>query len=109
MSAISPAIESPDDYTLPALLPPHGVSSNFVHPTSRAKDLIITSVICISLMVICVSVRFYTKLHIKNAWGWDDCETSFCPNSTLTDNREGLVYLLQYEFLKCYFLLFSEF
>ena len=24
-------------------------------------------------MVICVTIRFYTKLYIKKTWGWDDC------------------------------------
>lgn len=67
--------DSSTSFTLPALFPPTGVTSNFVDPISRGKDLIVTSALCITLMVVCIAIRFYTKLRIKNAWGWDDCES----------------------------------
>ena len=75
MGSMSFTGDSPNDFTLPALLPPPGITSNFVDPTSRGKDLVITSALCIPLMVVCVAVRFYTKLRIKHVWGWDDCES----------------------------------
>ena len=75
----SPALSnvSSAEVTLPALFPPPGVTSDFVNPETRAKDLVITSIICTILVVICVAIRFYTKIHIKHAWGLDDCKPLF--------------------------------
>ena len=64
---------SPTSFHLPAQSPPPGVESNFIDPVTCAPDLVATSVLCLSLMVVCVAIRFYTKLYIKNVWGWDDC------------------------------------
>lgn len=59
--------------TLPALPPPPGISSKFIDPVTRAPAFVITCAVCITLMVICVTVRVYTKLYITKTWGWDDC------------------------------------
>ena len=73
MDPLSISNVSSRDVTLPALIPPPGVTSDFVNPETRASALVITSTICITLVVLCVAVRFYTKIHIKHAWGLDDC------------------------------------
>ena len=74
MSSLTFSNSSDMEYTLPAQFPPPGITSDFVHPVTRGKDLIIACTLCISLMTVCVAVRFYTKIFIKHAWGWDDCE-----------------------------------
>ena len=77
MDPALPSTDVPTAFQLPALLPPPGVQSNFVDPVTRARDLVVTSVIGITLMVICVAIRFYTKLGVKKAWGWDDCKSTY--------------------------------
>ena len=67
---------SSGEVTLPALFPPPGVTSNFINPETRASALVITSILCTTLVVFCVAVRFYTKIHIKHAWGLDDCKSA---------------------------------
>lgn len=57
----------------PALIPPHGEHSNFVNPYSRGPEVVIASSICLALMLSMVIMRFFTKIHIKHRWGWDDC------------------------------------
>lgn len=72
----------------PALLPPPGVSSDFIHPKSIGQRVTIASTICLTLMTLCVIVRFYTKLFIKHVWGWDDCEPLFhCKLNLLMASR----------------------
>ena len=72
----------------PALLPPPGVSSDFIHPKSIGHRVTIASTICLTLMTLCVIVRFYTKLFIKHVWGWDDCEPLFhCKLNLLMASR----------------------
>jgi len=78
------------DFTLPALLPPPMITSKFTNPVTRAKDLTIT---CMTFVVICVIIRFYTKLHIKNAWGWEDCRSPFWLDLDLADRTQGFAYL----------------
>ena len=73
MASLTVPDDSSNGVTLPALFPPPGVTSNFVNPETRGPALVVTSAICITLMVVCVAVRFYTKIHIKKTWGWDDC------------------------------------
>ncbi len=72
--------------TLPAHFPPPGIVSNFVNNVTRATNLVVTSIVCICLVVICVSVPFYTKLHVRNAWGWDDCKPPSRLELTFTDS-----------------------
>ena len=65
---------SPREFIIPALFPPLGVTPNFKNPESRGSEVIITSVICLTLMTLFVCMRFYTKIHIKRVVTWDDCE-----------------------------------
>ena len=73
MDSSAPSDDSFTEVTLPASFPPPGVTSNFINPVTRGPTLVITSAVCITLMVICITIRFYTKLYIKKTWGWDDC------------------------------------
>ena len=73
MEASDSSNVSPTSFPHPAQSPPPGVESNFINPVTCAPDLVAASVLCLSLMVVCVAIRFCTKFHIKNGWGWDDC------------------------------------
>lgn len=58
---------------IPAYPPPPGVISNFKNPVSLAKPLVIVNVMFLSLMMIFVGIRIYTKGYIVRKLGWDDC------------------------------------
>lgn len=45
---------------------------NYTHPQTRGEALIIVNAIFISLVVIAVSLRFYTRIFIKRWLGSDD-------------------------------------
>ncbi|KAF5872910.1 putative integral membrane protein [Botrytis fragariae] len=50
---------------IPAIAAPLGVTSNLVNPTSRGWILAIVSSILAGLMIICYSIRVYTRLAIQ--------------------------------------------
>lgn len=56
----------------PALAPPRGVTPNFVNPQSQALMVVVTSSICLILIIIISSLRFYTNLWIKKSVKADD-------------------------------------
>lgn len=60
----------------PAMLPPDGVTSNFVDPYTRGPVITIVGSILIAIMMIFVVVRIYTKTCINRKLHWDDCQTS---------------------------------
>ena len=73
MDSSPPSNDSSAGVTLPAHWPPPGTISNFIDPVTRGPALVISSAIAVTLMVLAVTVRFYTKLYIRKTWGWDDC------------------------------------
>lgn len=59
------------------LLPPTEVllkwpSPNYENPKTRGSALLVVNLICISLVVIIVGLRLYTRLVIKRWFGVDD-------------------------------------
>lgn len=58
---------------MPLGSPPSGVIPNFVNPDSNAYQLIITVAVCLTLVVLAVSMRLYTKYFIMHSMDWDDC------------------------------------
>jgi hypothetical protein len=59
--------------TLPALLPPYGVESNFNNPPSIAYQFRVITYTLLPIMLCHVLLRFYTRLRVKNSLGIDDC------------------------------------
>ena len=59
---------------VPIGTPPPGVIPNFINPPSRGSQVIITAIICLSLMIPPVFMRVYTRVFISHFLGWDDCE-----------------------------------
>ncbi|OJJ64192.1 hypothetical protein ASPSYDRAFT_84214 [Aspergillus sydowii CBS 593.65] len=56
----------------PAMPPPPGFETDFVDPPSRQPAIIAMSAVFVSLMLLAVSVRAYTRTRILKSWGWDD-------------------------------------
>ena len=57
---------------VPILPPPAGVTSNFINPQSQALMVIVTSVLCLVLIILISLLRFYTNLWIKKSLKADD-------------------------------------
>lgn len=62
-----------DYQNIPAIPPPPGVVSNFNNPKTLAPSLIAVNATFLSLMLIAVSIRIYSRGFIVRALGWDDC------------------------------------
>ena len=58
---------------IPALPPPKGIYSNLDHPQTLASSLIVVNAIFLSLMIVAVGIRLYTRVFLARATGWDDC------------------------------------
>ncbi|KAL9029582.1 MAG: hypothetical protein Q9196_002191 [Gyalolechia fulgens] len=63
--------------SLPALLPPAGVQSNFEDPKTRSTLTLIPCAAIVGVMIIVVFMRMYTKVYILKAVGWDDYTCMF--------------------------------
>lgn len=60
----------------PAMLPPEGVTPNFVDPYTLGPIFVIVSSVLITIMMIFVVVRIYTRIFINRKLYWDDCQSS---------------------------------
>ena len=58
-TAVSPSIE-----LRPAAPPPPGVTPNFIDPLSRAYQVYVAAGVCLPLMLISASLRFYAKVFL---------------------------------------------
>jgi hypothetical protein len=63
-------------WNLPALPPPKGKVPNFDHPESRGTELIIITVVFLTLTLLAVSLRFLARRNSKDVIGWDGCKLS---------------------------------
>lgn len=63
-----------EDMTLPGLMPPPGVISNFRNPYSDEDAIILTLALCLSASTLLVWTRLYTKLFISRYVRWEDCK-----------------------------------
>ena len=62
------------DYeNIPAFPPPPGVVSNFDNPKTLSSSIIGVNVTFLSLMLIVVFIRIYSRGFIARSLGWDDC------------------------------------
>ena len=53
--------------------PPSGLQSNFVNPRNEKGSAIGVMSVFMTIMVVFVIMRMYTKLRISRCPGWDDC------------------------------------
>lgn len=59
------------------VVPPPGVTPNFINPYSQRNYSIITLIICLTVGTLLVWIRIYTKLCIIKSHGWEDCKFAF--------------------------------
>ena len=59
-------------YHVATLAPPAGVTPNFIDPQSRASMVIVTSIVCLGLLIIVSLLRFYINIGIKKSLKADD-------------------------------------
>lgn len=64
---------------VPAAKPPAGVLPNHENPYSDGRVLIIVGSTLVAIMLLFVSVRFYTKVKIVGKSSADDCKFDFNP------------------------------
>ena len=70
------ALQDPAFLELPALPPPPGVLPNFTDPESNGQSSIIAGAILVTVIIITVANRAYTKLCIIRKTSWDDLTLS---------------------------------
>lgn len=64
---------------VPAAPPPSGVSANLVNPSSERLVLLLVGSIFVTIMLLFVFVRIYTKIKIVKKSSPDDCMLSSKP------------------------------
>lgn len=62
------------DWNVPAMAPPPGVLPNLKDPESRAYESIVTTAVCVSLMMPFFMLRLYSRIFVTRSLGWDDCK-----------------------------------
>lgn len=67
---------SPTGIIIPGLLPPPGVTSNFVDPYNGAKYTVTMVATLLPLATAFVWIRMYTRVCLIRSHGRDDCELS---------------------------------
>lgn len=72
LSKLDPAILA----TLPAMMPPPGVTPNFVNPKSLAPAPAIVIYVTFPLMVLFLLLRVYARFRIGHSFGADDCKSA---------------------------------
>ncbi len=63
-----------DFSNIPAAAPPPGMVSNFSDPKTLSTSLIVLNAIFLSIMLIVVGARLYSRAFLSRAIGWDDCK-----------------------------------
>ena len=64
-----------DPNLTPALNPPPGIKSNLEDPHNIDPIIKFTFGICLGIGSLFALLRFYTRLFIIKAHGWEDCRT----------------------------------
>lgn len=70
--AVKLNLSDPAILQYPAATPPPGVTPNFTHPDSKGPELVVGGGVLLAIMMISITIRVYTKLHIINKFSWDD-------------------------------------
>ena len=73
LPSVNPAnLKDPAFLRLPALDPPPGVVSDFIHPENKGQVLVAVNGVLSALMLIFIVVRAYTKVVLTKKLSWDD-------------------------------------
>lgn len=60
----------------PAMMPPHGMTSNFETPHSTSGGIYATLILSIVISTVFVWTRLYTRYFVIKLYGWEDCTLS---------------------------------
>lgn len=60
--------------TIPAILPPLGVASNFVNPYNLSKYFTPYIAVLLAITTTFVWIRIYSKIRLIKSHGWEDCK-----------------------------------
>ncbi|KAI9707759.1 MAG: hypothetical protein M1836_000721 [Candelina mexicana] len=66
--------DNPKDLSQGMIPPPPGVVPNFINPTHRTGTAIACNVVCLTLALVFVGLRLWTKTFIIRSVGWDDSQ-----------------------------------
>lgn len=55
-------------------VPPDGVTPDYTNPPNRNIEIYVVSGFCISIVIVLVSLRTYTRFAIIKKQGWQDCQ-----------------------------------
>lgn len=65
---------SQDRFIIPALLPPPGVTPNFVITGNPIETTVVLVAVFLPTATFFVWTRMYTKIRLIKSHGWEDCE-----------------------------------
>lgn len=57
-----------------AMPPPPGEQANFTNPSNQSRNTIALHTVCLTLVILCVVMRIYTRSFISRQLGLDDCK-----------------------------------
>ena len=57
---------------IPAMAPPPGQQSDFIHPKTLSPSLIAVNSVFLPMMVFSVAIRIYVRARITHSFWWDD-------------------------------------
>ena len=70
------ALEDPAFLELPVQTPPPGVIPNFSNPENQGSKLTVVGAVLLTFVIIALTNRAYTKIHIVQKFSWDDLTLS---------------------------------
>ena len=59
----------------PAMAPPPGIKPNFVNPPNLDKEFYIDLILCLTISVLAVCMRVWTKARVMRKFQIEDCKT----------------------------------
>lgn len=62
-----------------AIVPPPGITPNFVDPVSMRKYDVFGQTVCLVVSTLLVWMRMYSKLRLIKSVGWEDCKCTAKP------------------------------
>lgn len=57
-----------------ARAPPPGVKPNFINPESRQNEMVAANAACLTIGILFLLMRLWTRLFLTRSIGWDDCK-----------------------------------
>lgn len=65
----------------PGMAPPPGVKPNFVNPPNLEKEFYIDLILCLTISVLVVAMRMWTKVRVMRKVMIEDCKRNWLPRA----------------------------